>query len=340
MLREVDKYLDEGTVQLDVKPGGRTADIRRRAADVLPGKTPECVVIHCGTNDVEKSSLNDVKREFNGLIHDVLFCTEGTKIILSGIIRRSDKPELNERIDMVNTFLKSLQTETVTFVDHNPTLGYLRNMLQAGGLHLRQKGLRKIAANLNLSLKGQVCVAPHTPRTPELGADGWPVRKQQLPDQGKQQQEQQKQRQKTNTKVSAPSPTPVPVRNRFTKLAGGQPAENNQTAGQSRPEVRKSAASHKQKGKNPHKQRKPSNSQAPGDTTNTDVKSIVAATLKLLEAKKCKDDQRPTEEGKPHQYGHQGYPSPYTPPYQGRYTFPYQCNPPYQHQPSTMYGQP
>ena len=75
------------------------------------------------------------------------------KIVLSGIIYRLDNG-MKPRIDAINNNQQSLESDTVIFVDHNPTIRNLHRVLQSGGLHLRVGGTRQITDNIRIALMG------------------------------------------------------------------------------------------------------------------------------------------------------------------------------------------
>ena len=155
MLAGVDRYIEGRKADIHVLSGATTSKVHQSLGTILKNKKPRAVVIHCGTNDLEDSSLTAIQETYQHIVNDILFVTGGTTIIMSGIIHRLDKPHLNERVNTINNFLKSLQTETVRHVDHNPTFFDLHRILNQGGLHLRLPGTRQVATNLTLSLAGQ-----------------------------------------------------------------------------------------------------------------------------------------------------------------------------------------
>ena len=73
------------------------------------------------------------------------------KITFSGIIRRSDKPELNTKIDTLNVELKRLSpNKGHDFVDtNNIKFGHLNK----GGLHENQNGQKRLAMNFIEKIK-------------------------------------------------------------------------------------------------------------------------------------------------------------------------------------------
>ena len=207
MLRGIDNHLTDMEVELNILGGATLTQLRQKLGDILKDKRPQFVVIHCGTNDLENESMDNLKANYNTTISDVLFYTQGTKVILSGIIHRLDRPHLNDRIDTVNSFLKSIQTETVLFIDHNATIRNLHGVLNTGGLHMKTCGTRIVASNIALLMRSE----------------------------GKDQIQLQTGRQWSTPKKTYPAahrPNPgtqeMPVHNRFTPLTGDM--AQNQTS--------------------------------------------------------------------------------------------------------------
>ena len=148
------------SVNLEVNNGKTAAYIANRIKALVQNKKPQHVLIHCGTNDLETYSKPELESSFKSIIKELRWHTGGTNIVLSGLIHRLDKPYLNSRIDAVNTFLQSLETKDVIFVNHNPTFRDLTKVLNNKGLHLHQAGKRQVAENFYLAMLG-------TSRNPE-----------------------------------------------------------------------------------------------------------------------------------------------------------------------------
>ena len=164
MLAGVNQYMEGRKADLHVLSGATTSKVHQSLGNILKNRKPRAVVIHCGTNDLEDSSLTVIQETYQHIVDEILFLTGGTTIIMSGMIHRLDKPQLNERMNTINDFLQSLQTETVRYVNHNPTFFNLHRILNQGGLHLRLPGIRQVASNLTLSLAGQ---------SPTANAQAW-----------------------------------------------------------------------------------------------------------------------------------------------------------------------
>ena len=80
----------------------------QRLFDILDEEikhNPEKVIVHVGVNNMENDNVEELIENFNE-INNVY--ADRFKIAFSGIIRRSDKPELNTKIETLNAELKSL----------------------------------------------------------------------------------------------------------------------------------------------------------------------------------------------------------------------------------------
>jgi hypothetical protein len=78
------------------------------------------IIIHCGTNDLEKiSSDKELVELYEDLIEKIRNKYPGCRIIISGLLPRNDK--LNKRVNTMNNKLKELiaNKENTTYVDHN-----------------------------------------------------------------------------------------------------------------------------------------------------------------------------------------------------------------------------
>ena len=123
----------------------------QRLFDILDEEiqhNPEEVIVHVGVNNIENDNVEELIENFNEIsnVHADRF-----KITFSGIIRRSDKPELNTKIDMLNAELKSLSlNKGRDFIDNNNVkFGHLNR----GGLHVNQNGQKRLAMNFMEQIK-------------------------------------------------------------------------------------------------------------------------------------------------------------------------------------------
>ncbi len=95
----------------------------------LPGKKPDEIILHVGTNDIKDNSIKGTQVKESLL---------RTNVCISGIITRKDKSNIQEKINTVNDILKRVSDQNKwTYID-NTNLDY--TCLNRGGLHLNRKG--------------------------------------------------------------------------------------------------------------------------------------------------------------------------------------------------------
>ena len=80
--------------------------IREKFEQNLQRAASSHVIIHAGTNNIENASVDELINQFSDVL-DYLqnMCIE---LSISSVIRRSDKQELNEKIDQFNFALFKL----------------------------------------------------------------------------------------------------------------------------------------------------------------------------------------------------------------------------------------
>lgn len=72
--------------------------------EIAAEEKPTGIVIHMGTNSIEHDDFHIVEATFRKAISDMHWVSYDTKLI-----HRLDRPDLNYRMDFVNTFLQSLE---------------------------------------------------------------------------------------------------------------------------------------------------------------------------------------------------------------------------------------
>ena len=109
---------------------------------------PDEVIAHVGVNNIEFESEEDILDKFAN-ISDSFY--DMTKLTFSGIIRRSDKPFLNQKIDSINCQLEKMcLNKGHDFIDNNNVkFGHLNR----GGLHINPTGQKRLAMNFITQIK-------------------------------------------------------------------------------------------------------------------------------------------------------------------------------------------
>ena len=99
------------------------------------------LIIHVGVNNTKHESEESIMNKFRTLSESI----KESHVAFSGILRRSDKPELNQKITRINSFLKNLCLDNgLDFIDNdNINLKHLGR----DGLHISKDGQRRLALN-------------------------------------------------------------------------------------------------------------------------------------------------------------------------------------------------
>ena len=96
------------------------------------------IIIHVGVNNTEHESEESIMNKFRTL-------SQSIKESHVGILRRSDKPELNKKITHINSFFKNLCSDNgVDFID-NDNVNFKH--LGRDGLHINKDGQRRLTLN-------------------------------------------------------------------------------------------------------------------------------------------------------------------------------------------------
>ena len=124
-------------------PGSTTEDICDYINPAIRRK-PDVVIIHSGTNDLshEIQTINKMK----SVVKQVRNSIPNTKIVISGVIGRKDKKDLEVKVSDLNSRLKNYcKQQNIDFIDNQNIDG---TCLGAKKLHLNKKGNSIFAKNI------------------------------------------------------------------------------------------------------------------------------------------------------------------------------------------------
>ncbi len=155
MIRDLNRYTNEN-YQINCFPGKGMDLIHMELLRDIPdlrSTSVENIIIHAGTNDMERTSAEDFQDSVTHILADLQWHLPSTKVIISGIIHRLDRPFLNAKIDKVNAYMEDLADEQTIFINHNESMPNIGKFVNSKGLHLKANGLRKLAENLSLSFR-------------------------------------------------------------------------------------------------------------------------------------------------------------------------------------------
>ena len=123
-----------------VYPGCTAREIKARIKDI---SSADVTVIAAGTNNIERHSVAECQEEIRQVIDNTARERLGKFVIMSQIPYRYDKPELNNKIDQVNSFIqaKIRQHKKWTLLRHNLS----RDDYKRDGLYFNERGTAKYA---------------------------------------------------------------------------------------------------------------------------------------------------------------------------------------------------
>jgi len=155
LLSDVQSHLLELDIRSNVNSySGKGANYIANTVGIIAGKKPKYLLLHMGTNSVDKEDFTVVRDSFIKAVNDVKWTSDSTTVILSGLIHRLDRPDLNFKIDYVNDFLQSLESNKVTYMANNKTFKSIHRILDKQGLHLRPAGYGQVARNIQACMLG------------------------------------------------------------------------------------------------------------------------------------------------------------------------------------------
>ena len=75
--------------------GLKVEQVQERFSHELAGSSEAYVIVHAGTNNLESGSLDVILDSYEDLAN--LLVEKCSRVVFSAIIKRNDKPELNEK---------------------------------------------------------------------------------------------------------------------------------------------------------------------------------------------------------------------------------------------------
>ena len=130
-----------------VHPSAKAEDLEKTAKDMLETDKPDVVTLMDGTNNLACGERP--RAVISKIEHFVRVCqraSPSTKIVVSGLMTRSDRPELNSHIKTINAVLeRNSRNKAFPFMD-NTNIGF--NHLKGDVIHLNYHGKIKLAGNI------------------------------------------------------------------------------------------------------------------------------------------------------------------------------------------------
>ena len=118
--------------------------VQERFSHELARSSEACVIVHAGTNNLESGSVNVILDSYEDLAN--LLVEKCSRVVFSTIIKRNEKPELNEKIDSINEGLyRFCIRKDIDYIDHD-NISFIN--LARDGIHINRSGQAKFTANI------------------------------------------------------------------------------------------------------------------------------------------------------------------------------------------------
>ena len=155
IVRKTDRVLNKGDDVVVCLPGAKIEVITERVKNIVGSGKGGSVLVHVGTNDVEREGTTAIVRKYRQLVR-TLKQTRVEQVILSGILpvmgRRGHKYR-NCRGMAINMLVQKLcREEEVGFVDLWGSFVGRADMYMKDGLHLSGKGAAVFADKLSAAV--------------------------------------------------------------------------------------------------------------------------------------------------------------------------------------------
>ncbi len=140
--KDINYNLQDTVTHVKTFPGATSEDMSSYIEPTLKSN-PDEVILHCGTNDLRHEQPKEIAERIVGIAKEIE--SRGQKATVSGLIRRTDSPELETKRRSVNVFLgEMLLGSTTRFISHENVHPF---HLNRWGLHLNQYGSKIITEN-------------------------------------------------------------------------------------------------------------------------------------------------------------------------------------------------
>ena len=131
-------------VRIRAHSGATSLDIKDHIRPIMRRK-PDCVLVHCGTNDLTNKDGIDTIETIKEIISEAKDESPHTTIVLSSLTMRRDHEGMSNKVNELNRSLKKLANEQgIPIIDNN---NIDISCLSARKLHLNRKGDSTLARN-------------------------------------------------------------------------------------------------------------------------------------------------------------------------------------------------
>ena len=127
-----------------IKPGAKVMDMKHSVQPTL-STSPETLVLHVGKNDLSQKSAQEVLQDPTSLGQLISTDSPTTKLVISGILKRTDNLNLTSKVSELNATLRYVQQIIGGHISHE---NIDRTHLNTSGVYLNKQGIAIMAQNI------------------------------------------------------------------------------------------------------------------------------------------------------------------------------------------------
>ena len=140
--QDINYHLHDTIAHVKTFPGATSEDMKSYIEPTLKSK-PDKLILHCSTSVLRHEEAHEIAEKIAEIAQGIQ--ARGQKATVSGLIRRTDSPELESKRRAVSVFLlERLRGSQIGFINHEKAnVAHLKKW----GLHLNQYGTKAITEN-------------------------------------------------------------------------------------------------------------------------------------------------------------------------------------------------
>ena len=116
--------------------GATSADMRHHILPTINRNPPDVIILHIGSNDLTKGG--DTIDNIQFIINKITKAASHTKVVLSSLLMRRDKNNIEKHVNELNVKLKTLAEDN--FIDYIDNTNIDESCLGQKKLHPNKKG--------------------------------------------------------------------------------------------------------------------------------------------------------------------------------------------------------
>ena len=107
----------QGNVKVNSFSGATLADMKHHIIPTISQNAPDVIILHIGSNDLTKGG--DTIDNIQGIINKITKSASHTKVVLSSLLIRRDKNNIEKHVNELNAKLKTLADDNlIDYIDN------------------------------------------------------------------------------------------------------------------------------------------------------------------------------------------------------------------------------